>query len=188
MAAQQLQLPAVQVSNLRQEPVQDREDRCAKLLPQEPRPAVGSIFGGDEEFLEIVISGEDGATCLENRQHERGDSSRFLVQQSRSNHSSESLASPSTGKLATVQSWEMKSSTWERRMINSASNLSEDPSRWTLLQTAAFTCQFRRFCGRTGKLVRLRAMKGRAAEAGDPSSPSDMAEGQEMQFFPIETN
>ncbi|KAG6403069.1 hypothetical protein SASPL_135286 [Salvia splendens] len=56
--------------------------------PQEPRPAVGSIFGGDEEFLEIVISGEDGATLSENRQHERGDSSRFLVQQSRSNHSS----------------------------------------------------------------------------------------------------
>lgn len=49
--------------------------------PQEPRP---TVFGGDEDFVEIVIRGEDGAALSENGQHERGNSSRFLV----SNHHS----------------------------------------------------------------------------------------------------
>lgn len=46
--------------------------------PQDPSPLVGSIFGGDEDFVDILIrGGDDGAALSE---HERGDSSRFLVQ------------------------------------------------------------------------------------------------------------
>lgn len=48
--------------------------------PQDPQPLVGSIVGGDEDFVEIVLSGEDGTEISNNRQYERGDSSRFLVQ------------------------------------------------------------------------------------------------------------
>lgn len=45
--------------------------------PQDPSPLVGSIFGGDEEFVEILIRGDNGAALSE---HERGDSSTFLMQ------------------------------------------------------------------------------------------------------------
>ncbi|XP_057798090.1 RING-H2 finger protein ATL16-like [Salvia miltiorrhiza] len=59
--------------------------------PQDPRPTVGAIFGGDEDFVEIVIRGED---LSENRQQERGDSSRLLV----SNHSSKKFEHKNIGK------------------------------------------------------------------------------------------
>lgn len=59
--------------------------------PQDPSPLVGSIFGGDEDFVDILIrGGDDGAALSE---HERGDSSsRFLVQPIRRSFSMDSAA------------------------------------------------------------------------------------------------
>ncbi|KAL0459414.1 UNVERIFIED_CONTAM: RING-H2 finger protein ATL1 [Sesamum latifolium] len=79
--------------------------------PQDPEPLVGSIIGGDEDFVVIQLSREDGAGMSSNRQRERGDSSGFLVQPR--SHSSRSLSTRILGSLKQgnfimFQSWEMK--------------------------------------------------------------------------------
>ncbi|KAG8389220.1 hypothetical protein BUALT_Bualt02G0206200 [Buddleja alternifolia] len=43
--------------------------------PQDPQPLFGSIIGGDEDFVVIELSGEDGS----DNQQEIGGSSRFLI-------------------------------------------------------------------------------------------------------------
>ncbi|KAI3449759.1 hypothetical protein Pfo_006424 [Paulownia fortunei] len=48
--------------------------------PQDPQPLVGSIVGGDADFVEVELIGEDGTGVSPNRQHQSVDSSRFLVQ------------------------------------------------------------------------------------------------------------
>ncbi|KAL0435607.1 UNVERIFIED_CONTAM: RING-H2 finger protein ATL16 [Sesamum radiatum] len=64
--------------------------------PQDPEPLVGSIVGGDEDFVVIQLSRDDGVGVSSNRQRERGDSSRFLVQPR--SHSSRKFEHKNIGK------------------------------------------------------------------------------------------
>ncbi|KAL0444635.1 UNVERIFIED_CONTAM: RING-H2 finger protein ATL16 [Sesamum latifolium] len=49
--------------------------------PRDPEPLVGSIIGGDEDFVVIQLSRDDGAGMSSNRQRERGDSSSIDVRE-----------------------------------------------------------------------------------------------------------
>ncbi|KAA8543359.1 hypothetical protein F0562_021146 [Nyssa sinensis] len=46
--------------------------------PQDPQPFIDGLMGGDEDFVVIELSGEDGTVMLPHRQQER-DASRMLV-------------------------------------------------------------------------------------------------------------